>query len=417
MLGVLLALLSLLWLSACSSEDSAAGSDDDGTFGTAPTGRGSDAGIDGAVSTFDASAALDADAVRVRFVHGSVNLGTLTVCHDPDGPGPRPATMLADNINVLRADFAGSSNTDVAVSSETIALPALRSGVLTLQREPQPALSDGGIDAGAFLADAGAPADPCSETTREATIPLPITREWLDPTLQLSDQNARDDLELPRSLSGAPSVTLLGSGLALKPQALDALASDAQNAYLAQHPGDTQGAEAAARDVRAQREAALGARALIETDLQPDSAQVFSLSTFHAIPDVPANGMSADQGVGAVRVCVRAGDREEPRTPVAVVPYRLRVGLGTAFDPKLEYTFRIFAQGEFDAQNKDCSTTGLTPIAKATLRDFQPGRAYTLVFVGAIAPVKLCTASAALWRTGCPRPATDLAARIQRLED
>ena len=83
---------------------------------------------------------------------------------------------------MLRADFDGPKPVPV------FSLPVLSTGALTLQREAAPS-GDAGLDGGVVIVgDAGAPDNPCADSTREATIPLPIRREWLEPRTWLKPE-------------------------------------------------------------------------------------------------------------------------------------------------------------------------------------------------------------------------------------
>jgi hypothetical protein len=318
----------------------------------------------------------------VRFLHGIPNTGALQVCHDPDGPGPVAPQLLVEQALVLRAEYG--------TRSATVTLPAITSGTLTLQREQRATSSDAGVLQDGGARDAGPPADPCAEATREATIALPIAEALA----------ADASLGLLPAPTGASAVTLLGAGVALDPSALAA------------HPPAEQSA----------LQSAFGVGALIQLDRAASSPDTFSLSLFHAIPDAPpADPKLANRSVGALRLCITAGTRDSsvlPKPPLPGFPFRVRSPVGDGFDARLAYDFRVFAQGDFDAQNKDCATTSLMPVAKGTFSKLQPGKAYTLALLGAVAPSALCTADGvSIVRATCSPPAADLGAKIVLFED
>ncbi|MDB4988444.1 MAG: hypothetical protein JWN04_3622 [Myxococcaceae bacterium] len=398
--------------SGCGAGDTTFGSlNPDGSFGT-PADPARDAGLDASASARDGST-VNAPSVRVRFVHAIPNLGALLVCHDPDGPGPMAAAVLREGTELLRADYGTRSN--------TVLVPALSAGELMLQRDSTRAASDGGFDAGVPWGDAGSPIGPCDVSYREATIPLPVTGAWLAPSAPVNDDQL-SALGLLPGLSGATSLTLLGSGVALNESELDKRAAAARATWLNANPGDTDRAEQAGRLERSSLQATFGARALIQADLAPGDPQTFSLSIFHALPDVaPADSSRADREIGAVRLCVTAAMRDSgvlPKPPAPGVPFRLRTLVGDGFAPGLNYDFRVFAEGAFDSKDQDCSTTSLLPLAKASFSSFVAGRAYTLALLGVVAPVALCSANdVSIARASCSRPASELGARIELLVD
>jgi hypothetical protein len=408
----LLSLGIALGASACESSDLAREGPADGSFGS-DNRYPSDASLDGGTAPrLDAGLSVPA-MVRVRFTHGIPNSGALSVCHDPDGPGPMRATLLREETRTLRAEFGAQS--------ATITVPAIESGELTLQREARTPASDSNFDGGAGDGGATTPLDPCDPATREATISLPITGRWLDPR-----EPARGDAllanELSSKLAGAAAFTLLGSGFGLNPSTLERREKLAYDSYLQANPGAADNALDAGRVERAGLEAAFGPRALIEREPQPGDAQRFSLSVFHAVADVlPLDAALIERQVGAVRLCVTAGTRESsalPKAPAEAIPFRVRKLVGSDFDPKLPYEFRVFAQRDLDAPKQDCPTTGLMPIARSSWSSFEAGKSYTLAVVGAIAPSALCSANdVSLARASCQRPASELAARIQLLEN
>ncbi|MDB4973688.1 MAG: hypothetical protein JWN48_2029 [Myxococcaceae bacterium] len=406
--------LVLAWAcvaSACGSDDATGTLHPDGAFGS-PADPSRDAGLDGSTSLPDAGS-VSANRVRVRFVHAIPNTGALLVCYDPDGPGPVSADVLRQDTEVLRADYGTRSN--------TVLVPALSTGELTLQRDPTRSRgADAGFDGG-VLEDGGSPVGPCDLGLREATIPLPITGAWLAPSAAVSDDQLRA-LDLLPGLNGATALTLFGSGVALNPAEIDRRAASASADWLAAHPGSTQQAAAYGVLERQSLEATFGARALIQPDHSAGQPAMFSLSVFHAIPDVaPADSTLADRAIGAVRLCVTAGSRDSgvlPKPPQQGVPFRVRTLVGDSFEAGLSYEFRVFAQGAFDAKDQDCSTTSLLPLAKASFSNFMPGHAYTLALFGVVAPVPLCSANdVSIARASCSRPASELGARIDLLVD
>jgi len=378
--GLLAACLTSL-LPACGVDDPFP-AEADGSFGTVAPGYGRDGGLDGGTSGSDASAGSVGPTIRVRFLHAIPNTGALLVCHDPDGPGPVSPQLLGQPATVLRAEYG--------TRSATISLPAVGSGTLTLHRELRAGTGTPSFDGGVG-SDGGAPADPCGELTREASVSLPIAD--LPP-------DAGALLSLLPSLSGSDAVTLLGTGVALAPAAI-AESPPAQQAVL---------------------RSAFGTRVLIQSDLVLRTEQGFSLSVFHGIPDVPpVDPQLANREVGALRLCITAGTRDSgalPKPPATGIPFRVRTPIGDSFDARLAYDFRVFAQGDFDEQNKDCATTSAMPVAKASFAKFQDGKAYTLALFGAIAPTALCSADDdSIVRATCSPPAAELGAKLVLLED
>ena len=368
-------------LSACEADDQVH-TEADGSFGTGAPGYGTDGGLDAGASGRTDGGPGGGPTIRVRFLHGIPNTGALQVCHDPDGPGPVAPQLLADQAVVLRAEYG--------TRSATVSLPAIASGNLTLQRVPRAASGDAGALRDGGVRDAGPPPDPCAEATREATIALPIADAL----------SADASLGLLPAPTGASAVTLLGAGVALDPVALASRTPAEQSAL----------------------QSAFGVGGLIQRDHGASSPDTFSLSVFHAIPDAPpADRQLANRSVGALRLCITAGTRDSgvvPRPPLPGFPFRVRSPVGDGFDARLAYDFRVFAQGDFDAQNKDCATTSLMPVAKGTFSKLQPGKAYTLALLGAVSPSSLCTADGvSIVRATCSPPAADLGAKIVLLED
>lgn len=373
---------ALYGVAGCDSDDSVR-SDMDGSFGTGAPGYNTDGGLDAGAGVRADGGLGGGSTIRVRFLHGIPNTGALQVCHDPDGPGPVAAQLLKEQATVLRAEYG--------TRSATVLLPTFSSGALTLQREQRRLTgSDGGTWADGGARDGGPPPDPCDEATREATIALPIT----------TDSFADASVGLLPALTGASAVTLLGTGVALDPMAL-----------AARTPAE-----------RSTLEAAFGARALIQVDTPAARPESFSLSVFHALPDVPpADPKLAKSAVGALRMCITAGTRDSsavPKAPLPGIPFRVRTGLGDGFDARLVYDFRVFVQGDFDAQNKDCATTSLMPVAKGSFSKLQPGKAYTIALLGAMVPSSLCSAdSVSIVRASCSPGAAELGAKLVLLED
>lgn len=398
-------------LAACSATGTATQEQTDGSFGTGAGQFSRDGGIDSGLSAQDASSA-SGPSVRVRFMNAIPNTGALVVCHDPDGAGPMSAYVLREDTAVLRAEYG--------MRSDSLVLPALSTGELTLQREPSRASADAGVDAGAS-SDAGAARDLCDASLREATIPLPITGAWLMPGSAVTDERFAQ-LDLLPALAGASAVTLFGSGLSLNDSALDLRQSSARDRWLQAHPGDTAQADVAAKLERSALVAMFGARALLQPDRPASNLQDFTLSVFHGIPDVaPGDSTLADREVGAVRLCINAASRElgvVPKPPAAGIPFRVRTQVGESFEARLSYDFRVFAAAAFDAKNQDCSTTSLAPLAKATFANFEAGHTYTLALLGAVAPVSLCGVSdGSIVRASCALPTNQLGARIALLVD
>ncbi len=390
--------LALLGALGCS-DDNGLGDNPDGSFGTGAGNYPRDAGMDGSQLDMDAGSSSGGSTVNVRFLHAIPNTGALLLCHDPDGPGPMVASALGSQ--GLRAEFG--------TRSAMMRLPALKGGVLSLQRAPA---LDAGVDGGT---DAGV--DPCAQATREATIPLPITGQWLSPRKAYTTQDFAELDLLPTFDSDAPGITLLGTGVALNATKVDQLAAAARAAA-----DDEVSANTAEALERAALAAAFGPRTLIQPDPRADQSDRFSLSVLHAVSDVPAaQGTPANTEVGALRVCVTAGNLDQgalPRAPAGGVPFRVRSELGSDFDPKVTYEFRAYAQADFDARQQDCATTSLSPVARLSYGAFVGGRAYTLAIIGAIAPNALCSAGqASLVRSSCSPYPSELGARFEVLEN
>lgn len=404
------AALLLLASVACDADNEDDLGLSDGSFGR-PIDYLRDGGMDAASPLLDA-ALPPGPTVRVRFMHGFANLGALTVCHDPDGSGPSPTVLLAESARPLRADWGSAS--------ETLTLPERRSGAFTLHREPMRVSADAGLPLDAGSSDGGI-ANPCDPATLELTIPLPIPDDWIAP-FSARGVLANDDLPLLPVLADAPALTLLGAGLALSASGLDARAEQVRASWLLDHPNDFAGAEREAATERARLEATFGPRALIQTTPTHEGAQTFSLSVFHAIPNLTQSGAERDRDVAAVRLCITAGKRvlsvlPSPEAPG--VPFRLRVPIGSAFEPRVDYEVAAYAERDFDAAKSGC-TTALKPVAQASFKSdrFQAGRSYTLALVGIVSAPELCSASSKSFvRPGCPRPASELTPRIELLED
>lgn len=413
--GGLLAVLLLALGSGCGSDSVLQELMRDGSFGADPR-YGADGSLDGGLNGLDAATPPPPPSVRVRFVHGLPNTGALSLCHDPDGPGPIAATLLRDEVRSLRAEFG--------TRSAVITVPAIASGTLTLQRDPRTTGAVQSFDGGLAFDGGVTPADPCDPATREATLSLPIDGRQLDPRAPAAG-DALLRSELSPTLADAPSFTLLGSGFALNDGGVAQRVKQAESSYLAQHPGDSEGASAAGQLEQASLDALFGPRALIQRDPVPSDGDTFTLSLYHAIPDIVASGDagvgSSANPVGAIRVCVTAGTREIgalPAPPAAGVPFRMRRQIASGLNPLLTYEFRVFSQRELDASRQSCSTTGLSPIARATIARFEGGHAYTLAVLGAISPASLCSANdVSLVRASCEGLASKLSAQIIRLDD
>ncbi|HEX5659214.1 MAG TPA: hypothetical protein VFX59_18600 [Polyangiales bacterium] len=399
--GLYFACLLALHAGSGCGDDNGLGDNPDGSFGTGAGNYPRDAGMDGAVRDMDAGSQGVGPTVNVRFLHAIPNTGALLLCHDPDGPGPIAPTTLGAQ---LRAEFGSRS--------ATLRVPALRGGVLSLQRT---AALDAGVDGG--TGDGGVE-DPCAAATREATIPLPITGAWLSPTEPFDEQDFAA-LDLLRTFAtDAPAITLLGTGVALNASALDRRAAAARAAAQAQ---GEQAAAAAEAQERALLAAAFEPRTLIQPDPRTDQSDTFNLSVLHAVADVPPRkGVPANTAVGALRVCMTAGTADQgalPRAPAAGIPFRVRTQLGD-FNPRQSYEFRAYAADDFDDGDQGCATTSLSPIAQTTYDDFAGGHVYTLAVVGAIAPNVLCSAErTSLVRPSCSPYPSQLGARIEVLED
>jgi hypothetical protein len=397
------ALLFAIFVASACGDDNGLGDNPDGSFGTGPGNYARDAGMDGAVRDMDAASQGAGPTVNVRFLHAIPNTGALLLCHDPDGDGPMAADLLGAQ---LRAEFG--------TRSMTLRVPALSRGVLSLQRAPA---LDAGVDGGA---QDGGVEDPCALDTREATIPLPITGQWLSPKQPYTEQELAALALLPTFATDAPAITLLGTGVALNASAVDQRAAAARAAAISR---GEQAAAAAEAQERASLQAAFGPRTLIQADTRADENQAFSLSVLHAVADVPpAKPVPANTEVGALRVCVTAGMADQgalPRSPAPGAPFRVRTELGSNFTERLTYEFRAYAQADFDEAGKqDCATTSLNPIARASYDEFVAGHAYTLAIVGAIAPNALCSADrSSLVRPTCSPYPSELQARIEIFED
>jgi hypothetical protein len=401
---------ALLFLVAlgCTSD----GADDlpqDGSFGE-PLDYIRDGGMD-AGSTMDA-ALLPGSSVNVRFIHGYPNLGALTMCHDPDGPGPDTAYELVGNAQavgnaqLVRAEYRGIS--------PRVALPPLTAGELTLHREA-PLRLDAGVDAGPTD---GGMLEPCSVQTRAAVIPLPLPKSFTDSFVASSTLSGYDH-ELRQVVADAVELTMLGSGLALNPTALQMRADQVRRAWLNEHPGDNAGAELRAGEELARVESAYGARMLIQAPAAAANNS-FSLSVLHAIPNLTGadGGMESE----AIRLCVRAGTELEPPFPRVGrpgVPFRMRAPLEIELNARVEYKFQVFVQSDFDRDRGDCSTS-LRPIAEkiAPASSFRPGGRYTLALFGAVSANELCsTNNRSFVQTPCARSASELGPQLDILED
>jgi hypothetical protein len=190
------------------------------------------------------------------------------------------------------------------------------------------------------------------------------------------------------------------------------------------NPSDGAGAELRASGERARLEAAFGPRALLQAVPLSQRARTFSLALFHAIPNLTDADAGAGTEAAAVRLCVKADTNVVqtpfPEPPSPAIPFRMRAPLATELDTGVTYTFRVFVQGDFDREKKNCANTGLKPLAEVLLppNRFQAGRSYTLALLGAASAPELCSAnSKSFVRPGCPRPASSLAPRLELLDD
>lgn len=269
--------------------------------------------------------------------------------------------------------------------------------------------SGGGADAGVPM-----PPDPCAPETREAAMPVRFATSWLDPA-------APPELppgELANTLTGGSTVTLMASGLVLDEQVLAQRAEAARTAHLEKHPDDQAGADAAAYAARKKLEADVGA--LVVPALHGAPSEGTTLSFAHLVPDV----MGTDGRPGALRLCIKAGDVEQPALPAAGkggFPFRRRVAAWQVPEGTRRYTFRVFSAATFDAEGKECAGTSLAPLAELSVRSdkLEPNASYTLVALGAIAPEQLCGPSdeRGLARTGCPVGLEELRMRLVLLRD
>jgi len=393
--------------------------------------------------------ALDGDAmnppgggdteVRVRFVHSILNVGALYVCHDPDLVLDDPATAVdeetAGPTPAQRLPLAG----DFGVSAPQV-LPALSSGTLTLHVQAAPLAADGGVaasDAGVVDADAGAlldagPSAPedCARDTRVAALTLSPERALpVYADAGPADAGATD--AAMSSLTAGP-LMLVASGLVLDPARITARLDEERAKYLTDHPGDSAGAEEAARLKRVDLMSSLGPRLGIEPLRQADvPSGSLGLWVSQLVPDV-AGG--TNMGPGAVRVCVTAGTVETPVQPPARsstgILFRDTYALTPISAPQqasANYRFRVFASSKFDMQGSggsantpDCAGTSLTPLAELTVpvANLAPGHSYGLVLKGAVSPSSVCAPveEHAVVRTGCPLTPDQLAASLQLIE-
>jgi hypothetical protein len=427
-----LPLAGCLGLSGCgASEDLAASQGDwtgDASFGNPAEEPDAGAG-DG--DSGDGDGDGDGPTVRLRLLHGLINLPSLTVCYDPDLEADVPDTAVDEGRDGAAApQFLGLTGV-FGTDTGFVELAPKSRGALTLHRPPPlgPAPSDAGAaDQDGGASDAGTDAPPgiedlCNPETRELVMPLPYDGRWLDPDAPL----ALEAHGIASTLAAGATITLLASGVALDEAAMLARTNSVRDAYLAVHPGDSAGADAAAALTQARLEAELGPR-VVPSLHQASQARPFALSFAHLVPDVPASSdgeqPAAEPRSGALRLCTMLDDIEQPALPgptAAGLPFRARVEVALPETTALRYTFRVFAADAFDLEAKDCAGTSLSPVAELTLSatQMQPGRSYTLAAVGAIAPDELCTPSEqdSLARAGCPAAAEELKARLVLLKD
>jgi hypothetical protein len=432
-------------LSACAAtNEKASGLNDwerDASFGDGADDPDSGDLLDGGAGDGDG----DGPDVHLRLLHGLINLPELSVCHDPDLIIDRPETSedeAADgNAPPRFLGLMGAFRITTSFADE----PSMKTGTLTLHRAPPPApVVDAGAGDAGTPGDAGAgdgaapdgggseaPLDRCDPATREAALPLPIAGSWLDPKSP-PDLAARG---IASTLEGGQTITLLASGLALDEAQLHARASDVRSAFLAVHPGDHDGADEAYALAKATLEAALGPRivpALQGGARDRDAENPFTLSFAHLVPDVPTRGTEEEPPKlpagyaesGALRLCVKIDDVEQAAQPaptVAGLPFRMRSPVALSSVASLSYNFRVFAADPFDDDAKDCAGTSLTPVAELDVSALLlvPGRSYTLVAVGAIAPDELCTPTGeeSLARASCPVAAAALKVRLELVPD
>jgi hypothetical protein len=442
--------LACALLGACA-DGTGNGIDDylgDGSFGSPkdPVPKEAGEAEDAAVSTMDAMVP-PAEGVRLRVHQGVFNLPYARFCYDPDYVIDDPATRVdetsagPDTPRLLAFNDGGSVT--FGETTSYVKLGAMLSGAITVHRAPGPdaggtgdagvptsvdaglSRADASVDAGALAppqdlpaVDAGGPCDPGS---LEAVLPLPVTSAWLYPEANRDAGVDLDKLGVVREAKEGDTLTLFGSGLALDAAELERRRAAARQSYLAGDPTDTIGAEEEARRQVLALESVYGTRFLFAPGLPPEPSG-FAISLAHLVPDVPSAAQQSktpDAGSGALRLCVTVDMKEsEPRDGgVARFEFRQVAPVGTNFDPRASYSFRLFAESDYQAGRGSCATTSLKPVAKLDVDAgaFSADRSYTLVASGAVAPANTCTSVNAtkLVRQDCARAVDALNAQIQ----
>jgi hypothetical protein len=421
----------------------------DGSFGEPADPVRSDAGEagDALPPTLDAELP-QAEGVRLRVHQGVFNLPHARFCYDSDYVIDDPSTLVDETSTGPGAPMplAFNDGGSVAFGETTgyVKLGAMLSGAITVHRAPSPdagAISDAGaptpMDAAASPSpDAAAGADalvpaqdipavdgggPCDPGSLEAVLPLPVTSAWLQPDAGNDAGVDLDKLGIVREAKEGDTLTLFGSGLSLDPAELARRRAAARQSHLVLNPSDTAGAEAEARRQVLALESLYGIRFLLAHGLAPEP-NGFAISLAHLVPDVPPTAQqikTPDAGSGALRLCVTVDMKEsEPRDGgVARFDFRQVAPVGTNFDPRASYSFRLFAESDYQAGRGSCATTSLKPVAKLDVDAgvFSADRSYTLVASGAVAPANTCTSvnTTKLVRQDCARAVDALQAQIQ----
>jgi hypothetical protein len=420
--------------------------------------RAADGGAFGRPSAYDAGAldgAFDAGSedvgpvgptVSIRLVHAIPNLGRVVLC--------RFAALQLDDISTVDVDelardvHSGEPLVDgdllrqglgFGEVSEWLSVPVRGTGLLTLHRVPAPPSDDAGlpygdagaadagaadasaIDAGAAeagVADAAADAgidDPCDPAHLEVALPLPLPDDFLatpapvdagldDAGLPSADAGdaAVDPLAergIARALSGGERLTLFASGLLLDSAQLALRADGVRRDYLAASPGDTAGADAAAREAVRTLDRQFGPRLLASPAPSAERSEVAALALAHAVPDALSSGL---------RACITTEGvegRALPATDGPAVSFRERVALSRALTPAASYRVRVFPADTFAVPGQDCANTTRAPLAsyERPARSLTAGATSTLLVLGLSSPEALCGAGtlSAVARAGC----------------
>lgn len=444
---------ALLAMSACAG-GAADNKDDyvgDGSFGTPGEAVPDDAGLAAADAPSPMDAALpQAEGVRLRVHQGVFNLPHARFCHDPDYVVDDPTTLPDETNAGPRAPvpLAFNDGGSVAFGETTgyVKLGAMSAGAITVYRAPNPDAGTGvygdaalpaPLDAGTSNLDAALDAEagtttpelpevdaggPCDPNSLEAVLPLPVTGSWLYPEAAKDAGIDLDKLGIVSAAQDGDTLTLFGSGLSLDPAELARRRAAARQAVLAAQPTETLAAEAEARRQVLALESVYGTRFLLARGAIPEPNS-FALSLAHLVPDVPSAPQQtknpADAGSGALRLCVTVDMKESEPLDGGVARFEFRqvAAVGTRFDPRASYSFRLFAESDYQPGMGTCATTSLKPVAKLDVDagTFGADQSYTLVATGAVVPANACTSVNAtkLVRQDCARAVDGLNAHIQ----